>query len=345
MYAMLSVLAAAYIMGSAGLSMALGGFMMGMLLSASDYRHQIDATVAPFKQFLLGLFFISVGMSIDMNLLMLTGFAVAVHVGIILLLKTAILFGLCRAFGLSVATALRTAFLLSQCGEFGFVLFAAAMASGMLSAFQFAVAILSISVSMVATPLMVRLGDLAAARVAAGTGDVAPSAVQPPDQAFDRHVIVAGHGQVGSIVTLMLQRRGIPYVAFDLDAERVRAGRAAGRTLFYGDISDARVLEAAGVGRAAALVVSLGAPQLAERIVLAARALQPEIAIFARVRDLELLEVLKTHGVRQAVPMAAEGGLLLGRLALESTGVPRDDARDLVESLRQDGNSLLRAWE
>jgi glutathione-regulated potassium-efflux system protein KefB len=155
----IAVIGAALAMELAGLSMALGTFLMGMLLSGSPYRHQIETVVQPFKRVLLNLFFVSVGMSIDVEVLGSAGPMIAAHMLVLLMIKAVLLFGLSYLFGVSRTAALRVAFLLPQCGEFGFVLFGAAVTTGLMTPYGFAGAVLLISMSMVATPLLARLGD------------------------------------------------------------------------------------------------------------------------------------------------------------------------------------------
>jgi glutathione-regulated potassium-efflux system protein KefB len=342
MFSMLAALGAAYAMKISGLSMALGAFMMGMLLSASEYRLRIEATVSPFKGMFLGLFFISVGMSIDVNFLAFAGPAIAVHVAIILIIKTIVLLTLARAFGLDLPTAVRTAFLLSQCGEFGFVLFGAARATGLLNDFQFALAIVTITVSMVATPLMVRLGDRLAARVRPPAGDDIDTQVTEVSDDFDRHVILAGHGPMGRTVSLMLEKQGIPHIAFDVDPREVRHSKQAGFRVYYGDLSEPPVLEVARLSQASAIVITIEDAAAAERVVRTVLGLRPSVPIIARARDLAVHDRLRTDGVRTAVPIAAEGGLALGQIVLEAVGVPHDEADALALSFRDKNYAVLR---
>jgi len=344
MFAMIAVLGAAYVMELAGMSMALGAFMIGMLLSVSEYRHQIQAEVEPFKGLLLALFFISVGMSIDFGFLKLTGVAIAAHVAIIVFLKALTLLVLGVFFGLGRATSIRTAFLLSQCGEFGFVLFGAGLASGLLNDFQFAVAILTITVSMMVTPLMMRLGAWLANRFAEDREERTSASVSAItlDPALERHVVVAGYGRVGQIICRMLDANHIPFVAFDINARLVDKGREAGHTVHFGTMSDPRVLDAAGVGRASALVVTLGAVQPTIRLISLVRTINPATPIFARALSLEAQDLLMASGATQVIPTVAEGGLLLGRLTLEAAGVSKENATELINTLRRDNYAYLR---
>lgn len=345
LFAMIAVLGAAYLMELAGMSMALGAFMIGMLLSVSEYRHQIQAEVEPFKGLLLALFFISVGMSIDLGFLKLTGVAIAAHVAIIVFFKALTLLVLGMFFGLGRATSICTAFLLSQCGEFGFVLFGAGLASGLFDEFQFAVAILTITVSMMVTPLMTRLGAWLADRYAEDRDERVSLSVSAItlDPGLERHVVVAGYGRVGQIICRMLDANGIPFVAFDINARLVEKGREAGHAVHFGTMSDPRVLDAAGVARASALVVTLGAVQPTTRLIGLVRTTNPSTPIFARALSLEAQDLLMASGATQVIPTVAEGGLLLGRLTLEAAGISKETATELINTLRRDNYAYLRS--
>ena len=337
---MLAALGAAYVMELVGVSMALGAFLVGMTLSASDYRHQIEAAVEPFKGLMLGLFFISVGMSIDLSLLWSSWAQVVGAVFALLLLKVSTVYVLGLVFGLGRSVAVRTAFILSQCGEFGFVLFGAAYAAGLLSAEQFAVALSLITVTMIVTPLTTRLGDMLADRL-----ETAPSAgpsAEPETVELKRHVVVAGFGRGGRVISLMLEKSGIPYLAFDTDPGRVSLGKREGRNVRFGDMTDAHVLDASGIGDAAALVVTLYDMHQTEKLVSTVRNFYPGIPVYARVRNLAVRDRLLARGVSHAMPEAAEGSLQLGKAVLQAVGTKDDDLRTLLEDLRRQDYAMLR---
>ncbi len=337
---MLAALGAAYVMELVGVSMALGAFLVGMTLSASEYRHQIEAAVEPFKGLMLGLFFISVGMSIDVSLLWNFSGAVAEAVFALLILKVATLFVLGLVFGLGRSVAARTAFILSQCGEFGFVLFGAAHAAGLLSAEMFAVSLSLITVTMIVTPLMTKLGDFLANRLAAAPGAGAPTDEAGVDLA--RHVVVAGYGRGGRVICLMLEKSGIPFVAFDMDPNRVWLGKREGRNVRFGDMTDPHVLDASGIGDAAALVVTLYDMHQTEKLVSTVRNFYPGVPVYARVRNLSNRDSLLAHGVTHAMPEVAEGSLQLGKAVLRGVGSPDGDVRDLLDALRRQDYAMLR---
>jgi len=343
MVAALTVLGAAWAMEAAQVSMALGAFLVGMLLSACEFRHQVEAIILPFKGLLLGLFFISVGMSIDVGPLLDNWAEIAGRVSAIMAVKTATLFLLCLLFRVGRATAIRTALLLSQCGEFGFVLLSAALAAGIVDQPLFVIVISVISVSMVATPLMVRLGDALAARLAPAAP--APTDGPPPDSVTERPVIVAGYGRVGRVICHMLDKAGLPYLAYDVDDALVRQGRVRGHNVFWGDIRNLDLLRAARLGDAAALVVTLADPHETRRLIEAVHAGFPEIAVHARARDLGGRDALLAAGVRGAVPEVAEASLSMGSFLLSALGAADSTTEDMLADLRRENYALLRELE
>lgn len=338
--AALAVIGAAWAMDTVGISQALGAFMVGMLLSGSAYRHQIEAVVEPFKGFLLGLFFISVGMSIDVGRLWTEGLVVGGQVVALLAVKAAILFALCLAFRMSRPAAAHVSLMLPQAGEFGFVLFGAAAAAGLLSEAQYGHLILIISISMAATPLLAKAGDRLAAALAPPATDQQASAQW--GAGMDRHVVVAGFGRVGRVVCLMLKRAGIPYLAFDRDPRRVELGRREGLDVHYGDVSNVHVLSAAGAGRAAALVVTVNEVAVAEKVVSSMRSSYPDVPIQARALDLNGRDQLLRLGVNWATPDTTEASLMLGQAVLEHLGMPLADAEDLAKDMRYDDYAPVR---
>lgn len=336
----LAVLGAAWAMEVIGASEALGTFLMGMLLSAGAYRHQIEAAVEPFKGLLLGLFFVSVGMSIDFGVLGEQGFSLAADILVVLIIKTLVLLALGILFGLGRGTAIRTAFLLPQSGEFGFVLFGAAAAAGLLTNAQFAELIAFVSVTMLLTPLLAKLGDWLALRAdPPAKVEAGEFAVQ---ESLDRHVVVAGYGRVGRVVSIMLDRAQIPYVALDSDPKRVALGKSEGREVYYGDLTDDRVLRAAGLGRAAAVAITVNDMNATKRLTEALREFHPDLSIYARTRDIETRNDLLACGVSQAVPEAAEASLQLGSKLLFDLGVAEDDLTLVLGEMRGEGYQMLR---
>jgi glutathione-regulated potassium-efflux system protein KefB len=338
--AVLAVLVAAWALEMAGLSPALGAFLMGMLLSRSRFHHQIQTEVEPFRGWLLSLFFVSVGMSIDLGLLWASLGAIVTALVVLIAAKALLLWLLVRLFGAGGGDAVRVALLLAQGGEFAFVLFGAAELAGILSRTTFLEAVLLISLSMAATPMLARLGELLARRIEPGHGHATGLAAAAAK--VDRHVIVAGFGRVGRTVGLMLRRAEVPMVALDLDSRTVLEGRRRGFDVHYGNAGDHRVLEMAGAGRAVLVVVTLDSPAAAERVVAAVRNFYPSLRTLVRARDLAAADRLSELGATEVMPELTEMSLGLGERVLAAAAVPDDVIERIAGELRADHFARLR---
>jgi glutathione-regulated potassium-efflux system protein KefB len=335
----LAVLSAAWAVDRVGISMTLGAFLLGMLLSATDFRYQIEATVAPFKQSLMGLFFIAVGMSIDVSALLRDWQALLVHVPVVLMLKSVVLIGLVLAFGVSRAAAIRTGFYLSQVGEFAFVLLGAAAVAGLLSAGGHTLAMLVVAVSMIATPLLVKAGDQLASRLRATPA----KAEADPAADLDRHVVVVGYDEVGQLIDLMLDKANIPHLAFDRDLQLVIRGKRSGRNVHFGDMYSPATQEAAGLGRAAAAYVTSRDLDHARALAITLHRLYPNLNVYVRVRTLEDQDALVAKGIKHAGTGYIESTLVRGGMLLKDLGVSEDAVSELVKELHQNDYALIRA--
>jgi glutathione-regulated potassium-efflux system protein KefB len=329
--AALSVLLAAWISHAAGLSPALGAFLLGILLARSPLHHQIAAEILPFKGLLVGLFFILVGMSIDLDLLLANWPEILTQVMVLAFLKAAILLGLCRLFGLTPAAALRTSLLLAQGGEFGFVLFSTARAAGIIGPGFYTTLLLVISASMALTPIVVRLGD----RLAAWLTTVEP--VPEPEETQPRtEAIVVGYGRVGRIVMETLRRAGVAATAVDLDPARLQVGRRLGHRVVYGDAADPRMLDRVGSADTRVVVVAVDRPDRAEATVSAARAAYPQALVLARAHDDDRRPKLKHLGASVVLTETLELSLGLAEAALQRLDVPEEAATEALASSRRE---------
>ena len=335
----LAVIAASWAVDSVGISMTLGAFIMGMLLSASDYRYQIEAIVAPFKGTLMGLFFIAVGMSIDVGALLHDWSRLLVHVPVVLFLKTVVLTALVLAFGISRSAAVRTGFYLSQVGEFAFVLFGAAAAAGLLSAKGHTLALLVVAVSMILTPLMVKVGD----RLAGRLRDVPAETGATPAADLERHVVVIGYDEVGQLICMLLNKAKIPHVAFDRDIDLVRQGKQSGYDVHFGDMYSTVTQQAAGLGKASAAFVSTRESERAEGLALTLHRLYPSLNVYVRVRSLGEQDKLVSKGIKKAATGYIESTLIRGSMLLKDLGVSEVDVNELVKAFRNDNYALVRA--
>jgi glutathione-regulated potassium-efflux system protein KefB len=341
LFVMMAVFFAAWAMDLAGLSMALGAFIMGMLLSGSRYRLQVQAAVEPYKGLLMSLFFVAVGMSIDFKALAADPALFVQHTAVIVAIKFTVLFLLALAFGMSRGLAAKVSVLLAQGGEFGFVLFGSAKALEVIDDATFVVAVGVISVTMLATPLMVRLGDMLSKRME--RRQVTTSKPHESiDAAADKRVIVlGGYGQVGHAVAVLLHSSGIPFVAFDTSPARVAQGQQDGFPVYYGDISDPDLIDAAHVSRAALVVLTIDDVEDTLEAVSHIRTHCPNIRIIARGRTLQDVARLTEAGANHAFPEAMESSLRLGSLALELINVPEDQVGSLLHDVRVGGYRLV----
>lgn len=317
--AVLLVLGTAKLMEAAGLSMALGAFLAGLMLAESHYRHQIEADIQPFRGILLGLFFMSVGMSIELGLLLDNFGLIIAMVLMLVVVKAVVLWGLCRLSKLHRGVSLKVALLLSQSGEFGFVLFGFALSTGVLIASRVQILSLIIILSMMLTPFLVKLGDILSRLLEAG---------RPHDQGLENiaentqdHIILAGFGRVGKRVAYLLEQAELPFVALDYSQQEVTEGRLQGFPVYFGDASNLKVLKAAGADRASMLIVALDNKEHAERLVAIIRQNYPNLPIHARGRSRSHCEALMQHGANTAVSETLEASLRLAELALTGSGV------------------------
>lgn len=335
----LAIISAAWMVEHVGISMTLGAFVMGMLLSASDHRYQIEATVGPFKDTLMGLFFLAVGMSIDVGALINDWPTLFAHLPVIIALKVVAVIALALAFGASRAAAIRSGFFLSQAGELAFVLFGAAAAADLLPPRTFTLAMLAVAASMVLTPVMIKAGDWLAERFQGGPagGDDAT------DAALDRHVVIVGFEEVGQLLSMMLEVAGIPYIAFDNEIDPVLQGKHAGRNVHFGNMYDAATQHAASLAKAAAVIVTSQNPKRAEGLAITLQRLYPKISVYVRVRTLADQDRLLAKGIKHAGTGYIEGTLTRGKGVLMDLGVSEEDAGALVDSFQQDNYALVRA--
>lgn len=339
--ALLGVLFCAWLMEEVGLSMALGAFLAGMLLSGSPYRAQLDADIQPYKGMLLGLFFVSIGMSVDLSVVVHRPLATLLDVTVLYVVKLAVVVGLALAFGHRLATAVRLGTLLGQGGEFGFVLFAAASATGLLGATESSVVLLLIAVSMALTPLVVGGGAALAARLEAAGGP--PGATKPPARAEgEPRVLIAGYGRVGRSIGALLGEAGVTWSALETDVQQVARARGRGEPVAYGNAAIRHVLEAAGIARAQAVVVAIDDPAAAEKVVRAVRSFHPETLVVARARDLDAADRLTAAGASAVFHETLEMSLTLGATVLRWVGVDEGSAQAALDAVRRDDFALLR---
>lgn len=336
---MLSVIFAAWSMEHAGLSMALGAFIMGMMLSSSKYHYQIQAQIEPYKGLLMTMFFIAVGMSIDIAAMMHNPLILIQHLIVILGIKIVALFLLMVYMGYSKSTSISVSFLLSQSGEFGFVLFGSAKALGVIEDEFFVAAVTIISFSMLLTPLIVSLGNKLALKLEKEPLKLESTYV--PEESW-KGVIIAGYGRVGRLVATMLEYSNIDFIAFDVDSKRVELGQKEGRQVYYGELSELEFLNKIGLERVSAVIVTVDNHHTTSKIISHIRTLYPVLTIFSRSRDMKTRDTLLKHGATWVMPESVEGSLRLAAEFLLSQGMPREEVFEILTYFRKDDYEVIR---
>lgn len=338
MVTMLAVFLAAWAMHQAGLSLALGAFLMGMFLSGSRYSIQIEAYIEPYKGILISLFFVAVGMSIDLRSIAASPLVFVQYAVAVLLIKIAVMFVLCLLFGMGLSLAISVSFLLAQGGEFGFVLLTSAKAVAVINDSTFVMGIGVISVGMLFTPLMAKLGDYLAEHLLRKE-EGAPF-LDKGSEAKGR-VIIGGYGRVGHVVAVLLNASKVPFIVFDNDPARVARGKEDGFPVHYGDIANPELLVAAHVEQAALVVLAVDREQTALQTISHVRNNYPGIPVIARARDLEGSGRLIQAGATLALPEAVESSLRLANDTLRMVGVPVDNIDLLLCDARKKDYKLV----
>lgn len=326
--ALLVVIAAATLMSYAGLSPALGAFLAGVMLAESSYRHELEADLEPFRGLLLGLFFISVGMTVDLTIIarawkILLGALVSLTA-----VKLSVVYGLMRWMGNGHATAIRTAFLLPQGGEFGFVLFSTAVAAGVMVPEQASVLVALVTLTMAITPALVALAPRLAGKEREATRE----------ESFDGaggSVLVVGFGRFGQLVCQLLLQRGIDVTIIDNDVEMLEAAERFGFKLYYGDGTRLDVLRAAGAERSALICICVEKQEAANRILALCRETFPLAKLFVRAFDRVHALNLIEGGAHFQMRETLESAIAFGRAALEELGIPREEVAEVEQDVRR----------
>ena len=337
--ALLVVLGTAWLMQLAGMQMSLGAFLAGMLLADSEYRHEIESQIEPFKGLLLGLFFLSVGVSLDLDLVRQQPLAIAAIVAIILLVKSAVLIGLSKLTGkLDFAQALRLAAVLAGGGEFAFVVLNLAQKHTLLDAGQRDLLVVAVTLSMALTPLAV-----------IASGRWLATRKHAPERAFDQiednkpRVIIAGYGRIGQIVARILRAQHIEFTALESSVEQVDFSRRFGANIYFGDPSRPELLRAAGVDRAEVFVLATDDPEANLRTARVVKRMYPHLKIVARARNRQHAFRLMDMNIDDVVRETLHSSLEMSRLVLEDLGIDPALAAERVEKFRAHDADLLRA--
>jgi len=336
--ALLLVLGFATIMEVAGLSMAMGAFVAGILLSESEYRHQIEADIDPFRGLLLGLFFMSVGMSIDLDVVADNISLVFIGTFVLIALKAVIIFVIVRVGKLDLGDSLRSSFLLCQSGEFGFVLFSLADGHNLIPDGFLEPLISVIVLSMAITPGMIMVSEKLAKTFA--SHEKLNETCKPTEE--EHAVIIAGYGRVGQTIGKMLDLLERKWVAVDLNVAKINTGRSEGKKVYYGDVAQEKVLHAIGASKAKLIILTVDNVQATEKSIRAIRMHYSNLPIVVRAHDLEIADKFKALGATYVVPEVVESSIRLGLSATEAMGVDGKEMRAMLDELRADDYAEMK---
>ncbi len=344
---LLVTLSLAWLTEHSGLSLALGAFVAGMLIAETEYKHQVETDIRPFHDVLLGLFFITIGMKLDAEAVWLQWPLVLGLTVAPVLFKFMLVTLLTRVFGAAPGVALRTGLYLAQAGEFGFVLLTLATEQHLLPPDWQSPVLTSMVLSMLATPFIVMYSNRIVMRLSASDWlmqSVAMTSIAKRAINAEAHIIIAGYGRSGQNLARLLDGEKIPYIALDLDPDRVRQAAAAGQSVVFGDAARLKSLMAAGLARASAVVVSYHDTPSALKILRLVQAHAPRVPVIVRTIDDTDIERLQAAGATEVVPEAIEGSLMLASHALALVGVPMRRVIRVVQEQRDARYGLLRGY-
>ncbi len=344
---LLVTLGLAYVTDRAGLSMALGAFLAGVLIAETEYRYQVEADIRPFRDVLMGLFFVTVGLMLDLDAVMRFWREILAVLTALLVLKLVVVVLLATLFTQSPAVLARVGLGLAQAGEFGLVLLALALGHGLLVADQHQVVLAAMILSMLLAPLLLLAGDRLARRLEGGAWMARARGVHEiATRAFgvQGHVIVCGYGRSGQSLARLLEAERVPFIALDHDPRRVRAAASAGDPVVFGDATRVEVLTAAGVQRARAVVISFAHSASALKILAAVQRVRPDAPVIVRTLDDGDLDRLREAGATEVVPEVLEGALMLGTQTMLMAGVPLARVLRRIRQTREARYGAMRGY-
>ena len=344
---LLITLGLAWLTERAGLSLALGAFIAGMLISETQYKHQVETEIRPFHDVLLGLFFISIGMMLDWRMVFERWPLVLLLVTLPVLFKAMMVSLLARGLGATAGVSLRTGLYLAQAGEFGFVLLTLAQANALVPPSLLNPILASMVLSMMATPFIILYSNRIVMKLVSSEWlqqSLQMTTIARKSIKVNKHVIICGYGRCGQNLARMLERENIPYIALDLDPDRVRQAAAAGDSVVFGDAARLQALMAAGLARASAVVITYLEIQGAMKVLAHTRSHAPQVPVIVRTQDDHNLDLLRQAGATEVVPEAIEGSLMLASHALALVGVPMRRVIRIVQDQRDARYDLLRGY-
>ncbi len=344
---LLITLGLAYATDRAGLSLALGAFLAGVLIAETEYRYQVESDIRPFRDVLMGLFFVSIGLLLDIKVLAVHWPQVLVAVLLLVGVKLVLVIGIARLFRMGWATALRIGLALAQAGEFGFVLLSVASRHGLLDTATHQYLLAAMILSMLLAPALVHYAPRLAShlderewgRRAVGIHQIAARSFGIHD-----HVILCGYGRTGQNLARLLEAEDVPYIALDHDPKRVQAAAAAGENVVFGDSTRIEVLLAAGLRRAKALVITYAHTPEALHTLAKVQQVRPELPVIVRTVDDTDLDRLRAAGATEVVPEVMEGALMLGSQTLLMAGVPLARVLRRIRQTREARYATMRGY-
>ncbi len=330
-----------------GLSYALGAFVAGMLISETKYRYQVESDIAPFRDILLGLFFISVGMLLNVSVLFDNILLIILLLIFFLFFKIGLIAILTKFYGFEMGVGVRTGIILGQAGEFSFVVLALGLQTKLIDGEALQL-VLSVAVlSMLVAPFIIQYnGRIARALVKSYTRNSIKvvDTIQEHSQDLSDHVIICGYGRSGQYLGRFLREENIPYVALDMDASRVQEAAAAGENVIYGDAGRRSVLEAAGLGRAKAVIVSYAETRATMKVLHVIQEKNPSLPVIVRTHDDSEMDVLRDAGAAEVVPEILEGSLMLASHALVTLGIPLNRVVKRIRLFREERYKMFKGY-
>jgi monovalent cation:H+ antiporter-2, CPA2 family len=331
----------------AGLSYALGAFVAGMLISETKYRYQVESDIAPFRDILLGLFFISVGMLLDVRVILDNALLVVLLLGLYLLFKMGLIAALTKFYGFEMGVGVRTGIILGQAGEFTFVVLALGLQTRLIDGDALQL-VLSVAVlSMLVAPFIIQYnGRIARYLVKSYTRNSIKGVdtIQEHSQELQGHVIICGYGRSGQYLGRFLREENIPYVALDMDASRVQEAASAGENVIYGDASRRSVMEAAGLARAKAVIISYAETRGTMKVLDVIKERHPNLPVIVRTHDDSEMDELRAAGAHEVVPEILEGSLMLASHALVTLGVPLNRVVKRIRLFREERYKMFKGY-
>jgi monovalent cation:H+ antiporter-2, CPA2 family len=330
-----------------GLSFALGAFVAGMLISETKYRYQVESDIAPFRDILLGLFFISVGMLLNVSVLVDHIVLIVFLLALFLVFKIGLIALLTKFYGFEMGVGVRTGIILGQAGEFSFVVLALGLQTHLIDGESLQL-VLSVAVlSMLVAPFIIQYnGRIARKLVKSYTRNSYKVVETIEEHSLDLrdHVIICGYGRSGQYLGRFLREENIPYVALDMDASRVQEAAAAGENVIYGDAGRRSVLEAAGLGRAKAVIVSYAETRATMKVLHVIQEKYPTLPVIVRTHDDSEMDILRDAGAAEVVPEILEGSLMLASHALVTLGIPLNRVVKRIRLFREERYKMFKGY-